>query len=52
VVKNHMSLKTLEQHLPDIGAKRLVLTHMSEYVLSRLEGIAHLAAEDGMVLVF
>ena len=52
VVKNHLSLKTLEQHLPDIGAKRLVLTHMSEDMLSRLGEVQHLAAEDGMVLVF
>ena len=52
VVKNHLSLKTLEQHLPAIGAKRLVLTHMSDDVLSRLDDIAHLPAEDGMVLVF
>ena len=52
VVKNHLSLKTLEQHLPDIGAKRLVLTHMSDDMLSRLGDVEHLAAEDGMVLVF
>jgi ribonuclease BN (tRNA processing enzyme) len=52
VVKNHLSLKTLEQHLPAIAAKRLVLTHMSDDVLSRLGEIAHLTAEDGMVLVF
>ncbi|MHC2635668.1 ribonuclease BN (tRNA processing enzyme) [Bradyrhizobium liaoningense] len=52
VVKNHLSLKTLEQHLPAIGAKRLVLTHMSEDMLSRLGEVPHLAAEDGMVLVF
>ena len=52
VVKNHLSLKTLEQHLPEIGAKRLVLTHISDDMLSRLDDIAHLAAEDGMVLVF
>jgi ribonuclease BN (tRNA processing enzyme) len=52
VVKNHLSLKTLEQHLPAIGAKRLVLTHMSDDMLSRLVDIEHLAAEDGMVLVF
>lgn len=51
-VKNHLSLKTLEQHLPAIGAKRLVLTHMSDDMLSRLDDIEHLAAEDGMVLVF
>ncbi|HEV2152780.1 MBL fold metallo-hydrolase [Bradyrhizobium sp.] len=52
VVKNHLSLKTLEQHLPEIGAKRLVLTHMSDDVLARLDEIDHLAAEDGMVLEF
>jgi ribonuclease BN (tRNA processing enzyme) len=52
VVKNHLSLKTLEQHLPAIGAKRLVLTHMSEDMLSRVEDVPHLAAEDGMVVVF
>ena len=52
VVKNHLSLKTLEQHLPEIGAKRIVLTHMSDDMLSRLDDIPHLAAEDGMVLVF
>ena len=49
VVKNHLSLKTLEQHLPEIGAKRLVLTHMSDDVLARLDAIDHLAAEDGMI---
>jgi phosphoribosyl 1,2-cyclic phosphodiesterase len=42
----------LEQHLPAIGAKRLVLTHMSDDVLSHLDDLEHLAAEDGMVLVF
>jgi len=38
--------------LPDIGAKRLVLTHMSDDMLTRLDEIEHLAAEDRMVLVF
>jgi len=28
IVKNHLSLKTLEAHLPEINAKKLVLTHM------------------------
>jgi ribonuclease BN (tRNA processing enzyme) len=50
VVKNHLSLKTLEQYLPAIGARQLVLTHMSDDVLSRLDDVPHLAAEDGMVL--
>ncbi|WFU40576.1 MBL fold metallo-hydrolase [Bradyrhizobium sp. CB82] len=52
MVKNHLSLKTLEQHLPEIGTKRLVLTHMSDDMLSRRDDVPHLAAEDGMVLVF
>ena len=52
VVKNHLSLKTLEPHLPAIGAKRLVLTHMSDDMLSRLDTLPYMAAEDGMVVVF
>jgi ribonuclease BN (tRNA processing enzyme) len=50
IVKNHLSLKTLEQHLSAIGPKRLVLTHMSDDMLSRLSEVPHLAAEDGMVV--
>jgi ribonuclease BN (tRNA processing enzyme) len=49
-VKNHLSLKTLEEHLPEITPKKLVLTHMSEDMLSRLDTLAHTAASDGMVL--
>ena len=50
IVKNHLSLKTLEAHLPAIGAKRLVLTHMSEDMLARLGELPYTAAEDGMVV--
>jgi ribonuclease BN (tRNA processing enzyme) len=50
VVKNHLSLKTLEAHLPEIRPKRLVLTHMSDDMLSRLETFAYIAASDGMVV--
>jgi ribonuclease BN (tRNA processing enzyme) len=49
-VKNHLSLKTLEAHLPAINAKRLVLTHMSEDMLARLGELPHLAAHDGMAV--
>jgi ribonuclease BN (tRNA processing enzyme) len=52
VVKNHLSLKALEAHLPEIGAKRLVLTHMSDDMLGRLQQLSHTAADDGMVVVF
>ena len=50
IVKNHLSLKTLEAHLPGINAKRLVLTHMSEDMLARLDELPYTAAHDGMVV--
>jgi ribonuclease BN (tRNA processing enzyme) len=50
IVKNHLSLKTLEAHLPAINAKRLVLTHMSEDMLARLGELPYLVAHDGMAV--
>ena len=50
IVKNHLSLKTLEAHLHEINAKRLVLTHMSEDMLARLGELPYTAAEDGMAV--
>ncbi len=50
VVKNHLSLKTLEAHLPEIKPKRLVLTHMSDDMLGRLNTLDYAAASDGMVI--
>ena len=50
IVKNHLSLKTLEAHLPEINAKRLVLTHMSDDMLVRLGELPYTAAEDGMTV--
>ena len=50
VVKNHLSLKTLEAHLPEINPKRLILTHMSDDMLGRLETLDYTAASDGMVV--
>ncbi|MEY9243194.1 ribonuclease BN (tRNA processing enzyme) [Bradyrhizobium elkanii] len=49
-VKNHLSLKTLEAHLPAINAKRVVLTHMSDDVLGRIDDLPYTAASDGMVV--
>jgi ribonuclease BN (tRNA processing enzyme) len=49
-VKNHLSLTTLEAHLPEIKAKRLILTHMSDDMLGRLDSLAHTAASDGMIV--
>jgi ribonuclease BN (tRNA processing enzyme) len=50
IVKNHLSLKTLEAHLPEIRPKRLILTHMSDDMLGRLEALGHTAASDGMIV--
>jgi ribonuclease BN (tRNA processing enzyme) len=50
VVKNHLSLKTLEAHLPEIRPKRLVLTHMSDDMLARLDTLEYTAASDGMIV--
>jgi ribonuclease BN (tRNA processing enzyme) len=50
IVKNHLSLKTLVAHLPEIRPKRLILTHMSDDMLGRLDTLDHTAASDGMVV--
>jgi ribonuclease BN (tRNA processing enzyme) len=50
VVKNHLSLATLETHLPEIKPKRLILTHMSDDMLARLDTLKHIAAHDGMIV--
>ncbi|MES2197330.1 MAG: MBL fold metallo-hydrolase [Pseudomonadota bacterium] len=50
IVKNHLSLTTLEAHLPKIRPKRLVLTHMSDDMLGRLETLDYATASDGMVV--
>jgi len=50
VVKNHLSLKTLEAHLPEIKPKRLILTHMSDDMLGRLDTLDRAAANDGMIV--
>jgi ribonuclease BN (tRNA processing enzyme) len=52
MVKNHLSMKTLEAHLPAINAKRVVLTHMSDDMLGHLDGLPYTAASDGMMVVF
>jgi ribonuclease BN (tRNA processing enzyme) len=50
VVKNHLSLTTLEAHLPEIKPKRLILTHMSDDMLGRLDTLGHSAAHDDMIV--
>jgi ribonuclease BN (tRNA processing enzyme) len=50
VVKNHLDLKTLERHLSEIAPKKLVLTHMSDDMLGRLDQLPYTAASDGLVI--
>jgi len=49
-VKNHLSLAALEARLSDIRPKRLILTHMGDDMLGRLESLDHVAAHDGMTV--
>lgn len=50
IVKNHLSLVTLEQHLPHIQPKRLILTHMSDDMLARAGSLSYETASDGMTV--
>ena len=49
-VKFHLDYTTLARHLPELGAKRVVLTHMSPDMLARAARSGCEVAEDGMVL--
>ncbi|HCS68774.1 MAG TPA: MBL fold metallo-hydrolase [Rhodospirillaceae bacterium] len=48
----HLDLATLERHLPAIGAKRVVLTHMSDDMLAQRDQVPYETAEDGMIVAF
>ena len=50
VIRAHLSLSTLRDKLPAIGAKRVILTHMSDDMLSRTSQIEWETAEDGKVV--
>jgi len=50
-VKYHLDLTTLQQHRSRLDCRRLVVTHMGEDMLARLDGLAVEAAQDGKELV-
>jgi len=50
-VKFHLDVATLLANRARLGCRRLVLTHMSDDVLGRLEELGVEAAEDGRELV-
>jgi ribonuclease BN (tRNA processing enzyme) len=49
-VRAHLSLTTLRQHLPAIGAKRVILTHMSNSMLNRRAEVEYEMADDGKII--
>jgi ribonuclease BN (tRNA processing enzyme) len=49
-VKSHTNLAGLEGHLDEIRPKRLILTHMSNDMLSRLPEVRHEIAFDGKIV--
>jgi ribonuclease BN (tRNA processing enzyme) len=50
--KSHMTLSVLRQHLPAIGAKRVILTHLSEDMLAHLADVEIECAVDGLEVEF
>jgi ribonuclease BN (tRNA processing enzyme) len=49
-IRYHLNLKAIEQNLARLGARKLVLTHMSDDMLAHAGKVAHIAASDGMVV--
>lgn len=49
-VPYHLDLATLEAHLPEIAPKRLILTHMSDEMLTRRGEVEFECAEDGLTV--
>ena len=50
IVKNHLSYATLREQRSRLECRRLVLTHMSDDVLDRLEEVGEETAYDGLRL--
>ena len=49
-IKNHLSYATLRQHRSRLECRRLVLTHLSNDVLDRLDEVEEETAYDGLLL--
>ena len=50
-IRYHLDLATLLKHRSRLDCRRLILTHMGEDVLARLDGLAVETAEDGKQLL-
>ena len=51
-LRAHMSLHVLREKLPLLGARRTVLTHMSDDMLAHARDVALETAQDGMIIDF
>jgi ribonuclease BN (tRNA processing enzyme) len=49
-IRYHLDLKTLLSHRDELGAKRLVLTHLGDDMISRLDQLNCDVAEDGKIV--
>jgi len=49
-IKWHLNYPAVVEHLKDFGAKRVILTHMSDEMLSHASAVAEECAYDGMVV--
>ena len=50
-VKFHMDYATLMRHRAELGCRRLVVTHMADDMLARLQHLEAETAEDGKRIV-
>jgi ribonuclease BN (tRNA processing enzyme) len=50
-IRYHLDYQTLREHVPRIGCRRVILTHMSPEMLGRLNDIGVEHAEDGRRVV-
>jgi len=49
-IATHLCLCDIEEHLSELGMKRLILTHMSDDMLGHLDDLEFDIAHDGMVV--
>ncbi len=52
IIKFHLNLKSIEDNLSKMKPKRLILTHMSQDMLSRSNDLKYELASDGLVVEF
>lgn len=50
-IKNHISYTTIMSHLAELGSRRIVLTHLGQEMLDRLDEVELETAHDGLQIV-